>query len=88
MESESSSSGSSTTSDLYFLIVKFLAGGPCNDIAEALRGELERRKILPPRIDWQGNEHEQSFEEMESKFQHLGPNHLLDLCQRLGPLLS
>ncbi|PNF30682.1 hypothetical protein B7P43_G06084, partial [Cryptotermes secundus] len=78
----------SVTSELYFLIAKFLAAGPCQETANMLRRELENSKALPKRLDWQGNEHEQTFEELERKYPHIGPTYLLDICHRIGPILD
>ncbi|XP_049806710.1 PH-interacting protein [Schistocerca nitens] len=79
---------SQCASELYFLITKFLDASPCHQTAAVLKQELQRLKILPRRLDWQGNEHEQTFGELERKYPHIGPNHLLEVCRRLGPLLD
>ncbi|KAJ8679018.1 hypothetical protein QAD02_014805 [Eretmocerus hayati] len=79
---------SSLVAELYFLIAKFLAGGPCHNVAEALKLELERAKILPQRLDWLGNEHNQTFEELEKKYSHISAQHLLQICSRIGPVLE
>lgn len=83
-----SNNQTSVTSELYFLIAKFLAAGPCQETANVLRRELENSKALPKRLDWQGNEHEQTFEELERKYPHIGPTYLLDICRRIGPILD
>ncbi|EDW66817.2 bromodomain and WD repeat-containing protein 3 [Drosophila virilis] len=74
--------------ELYFLISKFLTAGPLEETAKVLVQELEQKKVLPRRIDWLGNEHEQTFAELEQKYAHIGPNHLLEICSRLGPLVD
>ncbi|XP_068153954.1 bromodomain and WD repeat-containing protein 3 [Drosophila tropicalis] len=74
--------------ELYFLISKFLTAGPLQDTAKVLVQELEQKKVLPRRIDWLGNEHEQTFAELEQKYAHIGSNHLLEICSRLGPLVD
>jgi len=79
---------SSATSELYFLIAKLLAAGPCQETANVLKRELENSKALPKRLDWQGNEHQQTFEELERKYPHIGPTYLLDICRRIGPILD
>ncbi|XP_063225616.1 PH-interacting protein isoform X2 [Bacillus rossius redtenbacheri] len=86
--SAESSQHSSVTSELYFLIAKFLAAGPCKKTAEVLRRELEHAKVLSKRLDWQGNEHDQTFEELERKYPHISPNYLLEICRRIGPILD
>ncbi|XP_055904407.1 bromodomain and WD repeat-containing protein 3 [Eupeodes corollae] len=74
--------------ELYFLISKFLAAGPLKETAKVLVKELEQKKVLPRRTDWLGNEHDQSFDELESKYSHIGANHLLEICARIGPILD
>ncbi|KAK7871917.1 hypothetical protein R5R35_009722 [Gryllus longicercus] len=88
MDTDTSSHQSCVASELYFLIAKFLSAGPCQETAKALKRELEKSKALPKRLDWLGNEHEQTFEELEKKYPHIGPNHLLEICRRIGPLLD
>ncbi|XP_055677242.1 PH-interacting protein [Lutzomyia longipalpis] len=76
------------TPELYFLISKFLSVSPLQDTKKVLVAELERHKILPKRIDWTGQEHDQSFAELEKKYSHIGPHHLLEICARIGPILD
>ncbi|XP_071444927.1 bromodomain and WD repeat-containing protein 3 isoform X2 [Hetaerina americana] len=79
---------STLTSELLLLIAKFLAASPCQQASEVLRRELERLQILPKRLDWLGNKHDQSLEELEKKYPHIDPLYLLKICQRVGPLLD
>ncbi|XP_015599493.1 PH-interacting protein isoform X2 [Cephus cinctus] len=88
MEAGVSRNEAAIAPELYFLIAKFLAAGPCREIATTLKRELERAKILPQRVDWEGNTHNQTFEELERKYPHLGENHLLQICARIGPVLE
>lgn len=44
--------------------------------------------MLPKRLDWEGNEHERSIEDLERQYPHIGPNHLLEICARIGPILE
>uniref|UniRef100_A0A1Q3EZI4 Bromo domain-containing protein n=1 Tax=Culex tarsalis TaxID=7177 RepID=A0A1Q3EZI4_CULTA len=74
--------------ELYFLISKFLANGPLQETAKVLARELEHLNILPRRLDWTGQEHQQSLEELERKYPHIGPQHLLELCARIRPILD
>ncbi|XP_065082304.1 PH-interacting protein [Ochlerotatus camptorhynchus] len=74
--------------ELYFLISKFLANGPLQETAKVLAQELEHLNILPRRLDWTGQEHRQTLDELERKYPHVGPQHLVDLCSRIGPLLD
>ncbi|KFV92009.1 Bromodomain and WD repeat-containing protein 1, partial [Fulmarus glacialis] len=64
--------------ELYFLIARFLTTGPCR---RAL-------KLLPKRLDWQGNEHYRSYEELVLSNKHVAPDHLLQICKRIGPILD
>lgn len=83
-----SSTSSSVTEELYFLIARFLSQGPCRGAAEALQRELKENKLLPKRIDWEGTEHERSYENLVDLNRHIKSDHLLKICQRLGPLLD
>lgn len=74
--------------ELYFLISKFLANGPLRETAKVLAQELEHLNILPRRLDWTGQEHRQTLDELERKYPHIGPHHLVELCGRIGPLLD
>ncbi|XP_061395070.1 bromodomain and WD repeat-containing protein 3 [Musca vetustissima] len=76
------------TPELYFLISKFLSAGPLKETAQVLIRELEAKKVLPKRLDWLGNEHDQSLAELEKQYAHIGSNHLLEICCRIGPILD
>nr|XP_003706685.1 PREDICTED: PH-interacting protein isoform X1 [Megachile rotundata] len=88
MEGSGSKNDTAIAPELYFLIAKFLAAGPCREAADVLKRELERAKVLPQRLDWEGHVHNQTFEELEKKYSHIGPNHLLQICARIGPVLE
>ncbi|XP_058119125.1 bromodomain and WD repeat-containing protein 3 [Anopheles coustani] len=88
MENRSLMQENSLVPELYFLISKFLANGPLRETAKVLVQELEQLDILPRRLDWTGQEHRQSLEELERKYPHIGPQHLLEVCTRIGPLLD
>ncbi|EFN89603.1 PH-interacting protein isoform X2 [Harpegnathos saltator] len=88
MELSVSRNESGIVPELYFLIAKFLAAGPCPEAAAALKRELERAEVLPLRLDWEGHVHSQSFEELERKYPHIGSRHLLQICARIGPVLE
>ncbi|XP_068126479.1 bromodomain and WD repeat-containing protein 1 isoform X2 [Hyperolius riggenbachi] len=75
-------------SELYFLIARFLSNGPCSRTTEMLIQELNEYKLLPNRLDWQGNEHSRTYEEMVSANKCVSPNHLLKLCQNLTSVLD
>ncbi|GFS70883.1 hypothetical protein NPIL_378221, partial [Nephila pilipes] len=63
-ESEKEKKISTTDSELYLLIAKYLSLGPCKQSAELLRKEIEEHDLLPKRTDWLGNEHSRTFNEL------------------------
>uniref|UniRef100_F6WHU8 Bromodomain and WD repeat domain containing 1 n=1 Tax=Ornithorhynchus anatinus TaxID=9258 RepID=F6WHU8_ORNAN len=67
-------------SELYFLIARFLSAGPCRRATQV--------SLLPKRLDWEGNEHDRSYEELVLSNKHVAPDHLLQICQRIGPILD
>ncbi|XP_069462392.1 PH-interacting protein isoform X2 [Ambystoma mexicanum] len=75
-------------SELYFLIARFLDDSPCQEAAEALIREVQQKQLLPRRIDWTGREHPRSYQGLVNYYRHLAPDHLLQICHRLGPLLE
>ncbi|XP_041067207.1 bromodomain and WD repeat-containing protein 3-like isoform X1 [Carcharodon carcharias] len=75
-------------SELYFLIARFLSAGPCQKSAEMLVKELEENELLPKRLDWEGNEYHRSYENFVLSNQHVPPDYLLRICQRIGTLLD
>ncbi|XP_014793686.1 PREDICTED: bromodomain and WD repeat-containing protein 1 [Calidris pugnax] len=75
-------------SELYFLIARFLTTGPCRRALKVLVQELEQHQLLPKRLDWQGNEHCRSYEELVLSNKHVAPDHLLQICKRIGPILD
>ncbi|KAL3881699.1 hypothetical protein ACJMK2_028102 [Sinanodonta woodiana] len=79
---------SSTESELYFLIERFLSTGPCQEAAEVLRHELHKHGLLPKRLDWEGREHKRSYENLIESNSHIRSDHLLKICERVGPLLD
>uniref|UniRef100_A0A8C2T6Z9 Bromodomain and WD repeat-containing protein 1 n=1 Tax=Coturnix japonica TaxID=93934 RepID=A0A8C2T6Z9_COTJA len=79
---------SSASSELYFLIARFLSTGPCRGALRVLVQELEQHQLLPKRLDWEGNEHYRSYEELVLSNKHVAPDHLLQICKRIGPILD
>ncbi|KAL1510019.1 hypothetical protein ABEB36_004677 [Hypothenemus hampei] len=76
------------TSDVYFLIQKFLSNGPLRRTLQTLNEELHEFKLLPKRIDWQGNEHERTIEDMQKQFTHIHPDFLFYLCSQASASLN
>uniref|UniRef100_A0A665TV18 Bromodomain and WD repeat domain containing 1 n=1 Tax=Echeneis naucrates TaxID=173247 RepID=A0A665TV18_ECHNA len=67
----------------YYLISRFLTTGPCRRAAEV------SWRLLPRRLDWLGNEHPRTYEDVvRSNFGHIAPDHLLRICKQIGPLLD
>ncbi|XP_021165006.2 bromodomain and WD repeat-containing protein 3 isoform X1 [Fundulus heteroclitus] len=75
-------------SELYYLISRFLTTGPCRRAAEVLASELEENQLLPGRLDWLGNEHPRTYEDVVAANRHVAPDHLLQICKQIGPLLD
>ncbi|XP_056329070.1 bromodomain and WD repeat-containing protein 3 isoform X2 [Danio aesculapii] len=75
-------------SELYYLISRYLSTGPCRKAAEALVCELEENQLLPRRLDWEGNEHPRSYEDLVAANRHIAPDHLLQICKQIGPVLD
>ncbi|KAI8426695.1 hypothetical protein MSG28_014401 [Choristoneura fumiferana] len=76
--------------ELYFLIAKFLSGGPLTETAKTLLKELERVEVLPRRLDWEGAEHAQSYNELAAQYRDLPWSRLAAVCERalrLSPAL-
>ncbi|XP_056643759.1 bromodomain and WD repeat-containing protein 3 [Diorhabda sublineata] len=67
-------------SDTYFLIQKFLSSGLLKKTLKVFNEELEEQKILPPRIDWEGNKHDRTVEDMVGQFPNIRQDYLLHLC--------
>ncbi|XP_067903868.1 bromodomain and WD repeat-containing protein 3 isoform X1 [Heterodontus francisci] len=74
--------------ELYYLIARFLLSGPCQKSARVLIQELEEYQLIPKRLDWEGKEHRRSFESLVLANKHVSSDHLLQICQRIGPLLD
>ncbi|XP_060731875.1 bromodomain and WD repeat-containing protein 3 isoform X2 [Tachysurus vachellii] len=75
-------------SELYYLISRFLTTGPCQRAAEVLVSELEEHQLLPRRVDWEGNEHPRSYGDLIAANKHIAPDHLLQICKQIGPVLD
>ncbi|KAM9359280.1 bromodomain and WD repeat-containing protein 3 [Symphorus nematophorus] len=75
-------------SELYYLISRFLTTGPCRRAAEVLASELEEYQLLPGRLDWLGNEHPRTYEDVVAANRHIAPDHLLRICKQIGPILD
>ncbi|XP_017264720.1 PH-interacting protein isoform X1 [Kryptolebias marmoratus] len=76
------------TSELYFLIARFLEAGPCPKAAQTLIREVEEKELLPKRLDWTGQEHPGTYENLVKLYRHISPDHLLQVCSRVCPLLE
>ncbi|XP_077421663.1 bromodomain and WD repeat-containing protein 3 isoform X2 [Vanacampus margaritifer] len=74
--------------ELYYLISRFLTTGPCRRTAEVLVRELEEYQLLPGRLDWLGNEHPRTYEDVVAANRHVAPDHLLQICKQIGPILD
>ncbi|KAJ8913998.1 hypothetical protein NQ315_012021, partial [Exocentrus adspersus] len=66
--------------DVYFLIQRFLSNGILKKTLKVFNEELEENKILPRRIDWEGNSHDRTVNDMIKQFPNIRPDYLLQLC--------
>uniref|UniRef100_A0AAY4ESF0 Bromo domain-containing protein n=1 Tax=Denticeps clupeoides TaxID=299321 RepID=A0AAY4ESF0_9TELE len=87
--------GLSRPAELYYLVSRFLTTGPCRRAAEVSSTFLAQifflsfyPQLLPRRLDWQGNEHPRSYEDLVAANKHIAPDHLLQICKQIGPLLD
>ncbi|XP_065677102.1 bromodomain and WD repeat-containing protein 3 isoform X2 [Hydra vulgaris] len=74
--------------ELLYVIAKYLENGPCKKAGMILREELQRNQLIFPRLDWKGNVHVQNYEEFDRKNAHLPPQYLVQLIERLNPLVE
>ncbi|XP_018496053.1 bromodomain and WD repeat-containing protein 3 [Galendromus occidentalis] len=74
-------------SELYYLIAKFLEGGPCKRAAQAIREEIDEHKLLSQRTDWIGNKHDITVQYME-RLCPIESDYLLRLCENLCTALN
>ncbi|CAB3245434.1 unnamed protein product [Arctia plantaginis] len=79
---EEPNEGHRVVPELYFLIAKFLSGGPLKETAKTLLKELETIEVLPRRTDWEGTEHTQSYDELASQYSDVSFNRLAAVCER------
>uniref|UniRef100_A0A8C2Z8C9 PH-interacting protein n=1 Tax=Cyclopterus lumpus TaxID=8103 RepID=A0A8C2Z8C9_CYCLU len=71
------------------LIARFLEAGPCQKAAEVGVGHLcFPSQLLPIRLDWTGQEHPGTYENLVKLHRHVSPDHLLKVCSRVCPLLE
>ncbi|XP_068137626.1 PH-interacting protein isoform X2 [Hyperolius riggenbachi] len=88
MSSSSNQQSMELRSELYFLVARFLEDGPCQEAAQVLIREVEKKELLPSRVDWTGKEHARTYQNLVKYYRHLAPDHLLQICRRIGPLLE
>ncbi|XP_053314534.1 PH-interacting protein isoform X2 [Spea bombifrons] len=88
MSSSNSQHSTDLKSELYFLIARFLEDGPCQQAAQVLIREVEKKELLPTRVDWTGKEHPRTYQNLVKYYRHLAPDHLVQICRRVGPLLE
>ncbi|BFZ25162.1 hypothetical protein BsWGS_28200 [Bradybaena similaris] len=82
------SSSSILEPELYFLIARFLSNGPCSRTSQILLEELDQFKLLPQRVDWEGKQHNRSYEDLVYLYRHIRHDHLLRIVERVGSLLD
>uniref|UniRef100_A0A3Q3VNA9 BRWD/PHIP N-terminal domain-containing protein n=1 Tax=Mola mola TaxID=94237 RepID=A0A3Q3VNA9_MOLML len=72
---------------LYFLIARFLEAGPCQKAAEVV-DTVFPPQLLPKRLDWTGQEHPGTYQNLVKLHRHISAEHLLQVCSRVCPLLE
>ncbi|KAJ2938628.1 hypothetical protein O0L34_g11956 [Tuta absoluta] len=80
---EEANEGPNVVPELYFLIAKFLSGGPLKETARTLLNELQSVEVLPRRLDWEGDQHTQSYDELQSQYSDIPWYRLAAVCQQL-----
>uniref|UniRef100_A0A8C4HXN6 Pleckstrin homology domain interacting protein n=1 Tax=Dicentrarchus labrax TaxID=13489 RepID=A0A8C4HXN6_DICLA len=50
--------------------------------------EVEEKELLPKRLDWTGQEHPGTYENLVKLYRHISADHLLQVCSRVCPLLE
>ncbi|KAI9283252.1 hypothetical protein BY458DRAFT_467512 [Sporodiniella umbellata] len=69
--------------ELYYLITKFLAAGPCKDAARTLENELQQhRELLPHTITYEGKRVPLTMERLSREHPNISDNYLLDLLEK------
>ncbi|CAG7723230.1 unnamed protein product [Allacma fusca] len=69
--------------EIYFLVAKFLSGGPMVKTAKSLIKEIEENELVPDRVNWLGESVKQDFRQYSSSLSHVTPDHLPQLLQQL-----
>uniref|UniRef100_A0A7N9AMV4 Bromodomain and WD repeat domain containing 1 n=1 Tax=Mastacembelus armatus TaxID=205130 RepID=A0A7N9AMV4_9TELE len=68
-------------SELYYLISRFLTTGPCRRAAEVLASELEEYEVCMLGVS-------AACFLLVAANRHIAPDHLLQICKQIGPLLD
>ncbi|KAL0034434.1 hypothetical protein WJX79_002167 [Trebouxia sp. C0005] len=67
--------------ELHFLILHYLAAGPCHDAARTLEQQAVANGLLPCRHDIFGNEHRLGYSDLQHKYAHIAAEALPRLLQ-------
>ncbi|KAI8339026.1 hypothetical protein BC941DRAFT_421884 [Chlamydoabsidia padenii] len=68
--------------ELYYLIAKFLAAGPCKESAQVLERELDQqRQLLPHTMTYDGSQVPLTMEHLKKKYPDTNGNYLLSLLE-------
>lgn len=76
------------STELYYLVAKYLEEGPCHRSAQLLKQEIEENRLLPQRFDWTGIQHNSTFQEVDHQNRHITANHLKKIVERINELLD
>ncbi|KAL0024726.1 hypothetical protein WJX77_011758 [Trebouxia sp. C0004] len=67
--------------ELHFLILHYLAAGPCHDAARTLEQQAVANGLLPCRHDIFGNQHRLGYSDLQHKYAHIAAEALPNLLQ-------
>lgn len=74
--------------ELYYLMYQKLAAGPCHRAAAALREEINQLALMPERVDWKGQRHRQTLDDVQQVHPHIQSTHLRQICALLPELVD
>ena len=74
--------------EILFVICQYLKESPCRRAAALLRQEVNELALMPERIDWKGQRHSQTLEDVERAHPHISATHLRQLCGLLPQMVD
>lgn len=74
--------------EIYLLICRFLDNGPCREVSNEIRRQLDRHELLPRRVDWLGQQHATTWRTFEQRHLHISAEFLPRVLSRVSSLLN